>query len=159
MKEIEKSINVYVADDGKEFLDKTECEKYEELYKNIKYFVVYHSPDLNETGCFMKASVVAVYSGRYGHHKDIVLNWCVKTKGYPILCESVQGYGWQDGFSVSDSQEYAKSLWDAFDKDTKTSSSQAWTFPRFDDKVFLSPIEVSGFPKPFDYVTEYGLKK
>lgn len=158
MKEIEKSVNVYVADDGKEFLDKTECEKYEELRKDIQYFVVHCRPDLNETGVFTTVNVVAVHAVRYGHHKDIVCNWCVKQKGYPILCESVQGYGWQSGFSISDDQEYAKKLWDDFSKDRKVSKAQSWTFPRFGEKVFLSEIEIDGFPKPFDYKKEWNLK-
>lgn len=155
MKEIEKSVNVYVANDGTEFLDKAACEIYEKNRNAIKYFMVKHAPDLTETGMFMRDSVVAVYDERHGCHLDIVRKWCVETKGYPILSESVQGCGWQRGFEIITN---AKEQWDKFQSGAKVSEYQSWTFPTFDEKVFLSPIEVDGFPKPFNYVEEWNLK-
>lgn len=159
MKEIEKTTKIYVADDGMEFISRDECEKYETLNSNIQYYVVRHAPDLNETGVFMKTSVVAVYSDRYANHMEIVRNWCVKTKGYPILSASVQGFGWQKGFEIIPNNQdgYAKKLWDKFEAGEEVDKHQSWTFPTFGEKVFLSPIEVDGFPKPFNYVKEWSL--
>ena len=47
----EKTIKktVYIAKDGKEFLDKEECEKYEkEFLDRIKYFRIFYNFDYNE---------------------------------------------------------------------------------------------------------------
>ena len=53
-KEITKTI--YIANDGKEFLTKEDCEKHErfveEILSRIKYFCIRCNPDLTETGNF-----------------------------------------------------------------------------------------------------------
>ena len=54
-KEVTKT--VYIADDGKEFLTKEDCEKHEkfvkEILSRIKYFCIRCHPDLTETGSFI----------------------------------------------------------------------------------------------------------
>ena len=79
-KEITKT--VYIANDGKEFLSKEECEKYEkfvkEILSNIKYFCIGCHPDLTETGYFQHKIYVNItnimklrLSGHYGNSNVI----------------------------------------------------------------------------------------
>ena len=49
-------------------------------------------------------------------------------------------------------------MWRDFESGKKVNEHQAWSFPRYGEKVFLSPVEVEGFPKPFDFQTEWNLK-
>ena len=153
MKEEIKTLKVFIANDGKEFTSEQDCKKYEEGVlkdkKNIKYFEVRHRPDLTETGCLQECLFVAVLSTNY-YHDCIVYNWCVKEKGFPILGEGVQGYGFQKHFSVSASTEEA---FFASQKGRKI-SSMCWD----DGRVFLSPKAVEGFPEKFDYIKKWGFK-
>ena len=50
MKEEVMNVKVFIADDGKKFLDEDECKRYDNIIKNIRYFLVKHTPDLTETG-------------------------------------------------------------------------------------------------------------
>lgn len=77
MKEEIMNVKVFIADDGKKFLDEDECKRYDKIIKNIRYFLVKHTPDLTETGLFKEISVVAVYSEN-GYHREIVERWCVE---------------------------------------------------------------------------------
>ena len=80
MKETKITKTIYIADDGKEFFSKSECENYEKnvlsVMKNIKYFSVQSNPDLTETGSFQSNSYFAVYSG-YGYHKEILEQYLI----------------------------------------------------------------------------------
>jgi len=154
MEAIIKQMTVYKSNDGKEFLNKEECEKYEKLLTNIKYFVVKSNPDLTETGLMQYSSVVAVYSGHYCH-EAIVENWCVKEKGFSILMPSVQGYDFQRGFEI---YEDKLNQWGRFKKGEKVNPNSGYTIPIYDEKIFLSPIEIEGFPKPFNYMEKWGFK-
>ena len=150
----ESNEKVYIAKDGKKFFDKDECEIYECKLDKIKYFIVSHQPDLNETGMLMKESVVAVYS-EYGDHVAIVEKWCIDEKHYPILGCSVQGCGFQRHFNVvcsKDGTDWVKKRWDEYKKGARTNGS---VWPLYDEKVFLSPVPMEGFPEPFDYVTKW----
>lgn len=63
MKQETIQTTVYIAEDDKKFLDKEECLKYERRLnqmKKIQFFLVMHTPDLNETGGFTNATYVAV---------------------------------------------------------------------------------------------------
>ena len=152
-----KTKEVYISKDGREFLTEKECMEWEKMCNNIKSFTVRHNPDLNETGLMQRNTVVTVYS-THGCHKDIVENWCVREKKYPILQESVQGWGFQRGFEISDSQDYAKNMWEAYVKDERVNPSSSLLIPIFGEKVFLSPIRIEGFPEPFNYIKEWGFK-
>ena len=70
-KEITKTI--YIANDGKEFLTKEDCEKHErfveEILSRIKYFCIRCNPDLTETGislikymwlCFLNITYIKI---------------------------------------------------------------------------------------------------
>lgn len=148
-KEITKTI--YIANDGKEFLTKEDCEKHEkfvkEIHSRIKYFCIRCHPDLTETGYFQHKIYVAVFSEHY-LYKEITFEWALrKFNGY--LGESVQGYGFQPCFSVSEvsKEEYEECpaiIWGGT--------------PLKSEKIFLSPKPVEGFPENIDYMKEWGFK-
>lgn len=153
MKEKTMNVKVYVANDGKQFLDKEECEKHENTINNIRYFVVKHTPDLTETGSFRCISVVAVYSEN-GYHRNIVERWCVDEMKYAILGYSVQGYGFQPHFEIIDSKsddDFAKCCWNNFEYNKALDCSNI----RYKSKAFLSPKRVEGFPNNFDYMAKW----
>lgn len=146
-KQIKKTI--YVANDGKEFLTKEECEKHEEFVKetfsHIKYFCIYCEPDLTETGYFMHKIYVAVLSNYL--HKEIVTEWGMRKFDY--LGQDVQEHGFQLCFSVSEvsKEEYEKcpsTIWRG--RDLKS------------ERIFLSPKSVEGFPENIDYMKKWGFK-
>jgi len=60
-----KKIEVFIADDGEEFLTKPECEKYEKKVmskiENIKYFKVCCNPDLTEGKGHYNTLYIAIY--------------------------------------------------------------------------------------------------
>lgn len=148
-KEITKTI--YIANDGKEFLTKEDCEKHEkfvtEILSRIKYFCIRCDPDLNETGYYMHKIYVAVLS-MCGFKKEIAFEWALrKFNGY--LGESVQGYGFQPQFSVSEvsKEEYENC------PPTEWGGSKLKS-----EKKFLSPKSVDGFPENIDYIKEWGFK-
>lgn len=152
---------VYVAENGKKFLSIEECKAYESVLCNIKFFIVSHTPDLNETGLFTRNDVVAVYSDR-GEHLAIVERWCVSEKGYPILGTSVMGYGFQRHFEITEGTIKNGTLqlvierWNKYRKGASV-KDEGSGFPLYDNKVFLSPIPVDGFPEPFDYISKWFL--
>ncbi|MCJ2381778.1 hypothetical protein MUN53_14390 [Parabacteroides sp. AGMB00274] len=148
-KEITKTI--YIANDGKEFLTKEDCEKHEkfvtEILSRIKYFCVRCHPDLTETGYFQHKIYVAVFSKHY-LYKEIAFEWALrKFNGY--LGESVQGYGFQPQFSVSEvsKEEYENC------PPTEWGGSKLKS-----EKKFLSHKSVDGFPENIDYIKEWGFK-
>ncbi len=148
-KEITKTI--YIANDGKEFLTKEDCEKYETFVKEtlsrIKYFCINCNPDLTETGYFQHKIYVAVFSEHY-LYEDIAFEWALRKFGH-LLGESVQGYGFQPRFSVSEisKEEY------------ETCSPTEWGGSKLkSERIFLSPKYVDGFPENIDYMKEWGFK-
>lgn len=148
-KEITKTI--YIANDGKEFLTKEDCEKHEkfvkEILSRIKYFCVRCKPDLTETGYFKHKIYVAVFSEHY-LYKDIVFEWALRKFGH-LLGESVQGYGFQPRFSVSEASK----------EEYETCSPTEWGGVKLEsEKMFLSPKTVEGFPENIDYMKEWGFK-
>ena len=142
---------IFKAFDGKIFTSETECKKYEEQRKefldNLKFFVVNHSPDLNATGLFTEVLLVAVYS-KYGLHKEIVNNYCIKKFGY--LGVGVQGWGFQTYFSVRpiDFETFLKGI------------LEDWSYESHPKKILLSPTEFDEFKgiERFDYMKEWGFK-
>lgn len=146
------SATIYKAFDGKIFASEAECKEYEkqrkEFLDNLKFFVVSHSPDLNDTGLFTEKLLVAVYS-EYGHHAEIVNNYCIKKFGY--LGQGVQGWRFQTYFSVypTDFERYSKGIlknWGGYEIHPK--------------KILLSPTELDEFKdiERFDYMKEWGFK-
>lgn len=146
------SATIFKAFDGKIFTSSSECERYEkqrkEFLDNLKFFEVNHSPDLNETGLFTEKLLVAVYS-EYGHHAEIVNNYCIKRFGY--LGQGVQGWRFQTYFNVSptDFETYSKDIledWRGYESHPK--------------KILLSPTKLDEFKgiERFDYMKEWRFK-
>ena len=76
----EKTIQktVYIAKDGKEFLDKKECEKYEkEFLDKIKYFSIYYNFDYNEGRGFQSIVHVAVIPSSYDYAEVIAEKYAI----------------------------------------------------------------------------------
>lgn len=142
------SATIYKAFDGKIFTSSSECERYEkqrkEFLSNLKFFVVRCNPDLNETGLFTKALLVAVYS-KDVMHKEIVNNYCIKKFGY--LGKGVQGLGFRTYFSISPIN-------------FETYSEGILGYELHPKKILLSPIELDEFKgiERFDYMKEWGFK-
>lgn len=147
MTEKEIKSKIFVANDGTEFLEIKDCEAYEKVIDNIKYFTVLCHPDLTETGNYQHKIFVAVYSTGYCWY-DIVMQWAINNfKGY--LGVSVMGYGFQPKFRVieSDKAEYENCppvIWGGT--------------PLESEKVFLSPKSFNGFPENVNYVELWGFK-
>lgn len=143
---------IYIANDGKEFLTKEDCEKHEtfveKILSRIKYFCVRCHPDLTETGNFQHKIYVAVFSKNGIFSKEIAFQWALKKFG-TYLGESVMGYGFQPKFNVS---EVSKEEYDEC-------SATVWGgTPLKSEKIFLSPKPVEGFPDNIDYIKEWGFK-
>ena len=143
---------VYIANDGKEFLTKEDCEKHEtfveRILSRIKYFCIRCHPDLTETGNFQHKIYVAVFSKNGIFSKEIAFQWALKKFG-TYLGESVMGYGFQPHFNVSEvsKEEYEEcsvTVWGGTQKKKK--------------KIFLSPEPIQGFPDNINYIKEWGFK-
>lgn len=80
---------VYVAADGKEFIDKAECERYEELLSKTTYWRVTHSPDLTEGRGYYGLSFFTFTYGGYLAPSDYMIDFCIKRFGPKV--EFVQG--------------------------------------------------------------------
>jgi hypothetical protein len=151
MEEKEITKKIYVANDGKEFLSKEECEKYErfvkEILSNVKYFRIDCHPDLTETGLFQHKIFVAVYSSHYCH-REIAFEWALRAfDGY--LGVSVQGCGFQPQFNVYESNK----------KDYDECPPTIWGGTSLkNERLFLSPKPIDGFIKNIDYMKEWGFK-
>lgn len=142
---------IYIANDGKEFLTKEDCEKHEkfveETLSRIKYFCIRCHPDLTETGNFRHKIYVAVFSRHY-FYGEIAFQWALKKFGV-YLSKGVMGYGFQTHFSVGmvSKEEYEEcpaTVWGGT--------------PLKSEKIFLSPKQVDGFPENIDYMKEWGFK-
>lgn len=157
MEKVEKKFFVYIAKDGKEFLDENECASYEKLMDNIRYFRINTTPDLTETGLMQKSIAVLVYSDHYSHY-EIALNYAIKELGLRILGEGVQGYGFQQHFDISQS---TKQEFESYVKGSKVNPNSSMNIPRWDSVHVLSPINIPGIDNMsnFDYVTAWNLPK
>lgn len=76
MKEKTIQKTVYIAQDGKEFLNKKECEKYEKEYLDkIKFFSICYNFDYNEGRGFQSIVHVAVIPSGYDVAEVIALHF------------------------------------------------------------------------------------
>lgn len=103
MTETTKTLKIYTSDDGMEFMDKEKCLQHEsrtaEMREKMRFFRVFHSPDLNETGNMTRSFVLAVYSA-YGVFETIAEKYITDVLGIPALGPSVMGYGFQRHFYI-----------------------------------------------------------
>lgn len=143
--------DIYIAEDGREFLTKEECEKYEDFVKNtlsrIRYFRIICEPDLTETGYYQRHIDVAVLAPKwYAYQKEVAFEWALRKFGH-YLMEGVQGCGFMPSFEIMmiSREEYEKELVSRFVSPVK-------------ERVFLSPEPVEGFPENYNYMKEWGFK-
>ena len=152
-----RNVDVYIAKDGTEFLDKNECANYEKLMDNIRYFRINTTPDLTETGLMQKSIAVLVYSDHYSHY-EIALNYAIKELGLRILGVGVQGCGFQEHFNIAKSTKHE---FESYVKGSKVNPNSLMNIPRWDSVCVLSPINIPGIDNlsNFDYVTAWNLPK
>ena len=134
-----KKTTVYEACDGKQFLTSEECIKHETYLAevaNIKYYLVSHSPDLTETGCFTASTAVAVNRNMDLNQSDVVYMWAIDRFGF--IGPGVMGYGLQRYFCVQEisSKEYFRKEHDK-------------------NRAFLSSKDIDGFPEKTNVIKEW----
>ena len=140
MKEIEKTITVFEAEDGVCFDNKENCERYEDQLRCTEFFKVSYNPDLTETGNFNSTRYFVVYS-IFGYNKAILEQYLQKVMGWDLIGQSVMGYGLQLHYYITN---------------VKRSEIDLKTL------TVLSPIELDWYPQNrshyFHYMKEWGLK-
>lgn len=147
MKQETIQTTVFYADDGKKFLDKEECQKYERhmnQLRKIQFFLVMHTPDLNETGGFTSATYVAINpDGTDLTDEDILNQWAIDKFGF-IGC-GVMGWRFLKRYSFRkvNKVEFDSGIYDSFYK------------KKADTKVFLSLTPVDGLPEPTNVFTSW----
>lgn len=152
MKKQKITKDIYIAEDGREFLTKEECEKYEHFVKNtlsrIRYFRIMYGPDLTETGRYQCQTDVAVLVLKWNaYQKEVAFEWALRKFGR-YLMEGVQGWGFMPSFEIMpiSREEYKK------EPDSRFSPVKER------ERVFLSPKPVEGFPENYNYMKEWGFK-
>lgn len=149
----EKTIQktVYIAKDGKEFLDKKECEKYEkEFLDKIKYFSIYYNFDYNEGRGFQSIVHVAVIPSSYDYAEVIAEKYAIDVLNKGVFAgQGCMGYGLQKTYSLHNSTK------ESFENNEGVNwgcNSPHGT------QVFISENVVEGFPEPYNYRKEWGIK-
>ena len=146
---IEKA--VFIAKDGKEFLDKKECEKYEkEFLDKIKYFSIYYNFDYSEGQGFQSIVHVAVIPSRYDLAEVIAEKYAIDVlnKG-KFAGQGCQGWGLQKTYGLHSSTK------ETFEKN----EGVRWGCNSSHGKqVFISENAIKGFPEPFNYKKKWGIK-
>lgn len=103
----EKTIQktVYIAKDGKEFLDKKKCEKYEKEFLNkIKYFSIYYNFDYTEGRGFQSVVHVAVIPSSYDNAEVIAEKYAIDVLNKGVFADQgCMGYGLQETYSLHNS--------------------------------------------------------
>lgn len=99
MIEIEKTLVIYQSDDGVEFTNKDNCLRYERELKNLKWFKVYHTPDLTEYGTLTNYDYFVVYS-ECGCHEEILTQYMMFELSFVLVGPSVQGYRLQKHLNI-----------------------------------------------------------
>lgn len=145
----EYQATVYESFDGMRFTKKDDCMRHEDaLLKNVEYFAVSHTPDLNETGNFTKVTYLAIMREGFDYPEEIAKNYAlVVIGGGKYLCGGVMGRGCLPFFKVRkcDREAYI------------TCNGVGWGVnPSKGEQVFIAEKEIPGFPKPFNYRKEWG---
>lgn len=146
----EKTIKktIYIAKDGKEFLDKEECEKYEkEFLDRIKYFSIYYNFDYNEGRGFQSIVHVAVIPSRYDEARVIAEKYAIDVLNNGVFAgQGCQGYDLQKTYSLHSSTK------ETFEKNEGVN----WGCNiRHGKQILIAEKPIEGFPKP----TWRGFKK
>lgn len=140
---------IFLSEDGKEFLSEDECKLYEEntlnRYKGIKYFYVFHSPDLTE-GRGMYGKTFIAFENDCSYMANEYLNdWCFHLFGRAV--EYVQGCSPIPNWSL---HETTKEQWE----NRKNSKATVGDYSYDSKEIFISNKgDLEGYPKsrPLDY--------
>lgn len=149
----EKTIRktVYIAKDGKEFLDKEECEKYEkEFIDKVRYFAIEYDYDFTEGRGFQSVVNMAVVSSGYDCAMVIAEKYAIDVLNNGRFAGGgCQGYGLQKTYSL---RQITK---DAYD----INEGEHWGCnARYGKQILISEKPIEGFPEPFNYKKEWGIK-
>lgn len=152
MKKQKITKDIYIAEDGREFLTKEECEKYEDFVQEhisrMCYFRIIYGPDLTETGRYQRQTDVAVLAPKWhAYPKEVAFEWALRKFGH-YLMESVQGWEFMPSFEIMPISR------DEYEKEPDSRFSMV----KKKERVFLSPEAVEGFPKNYNYMKEWGFK-
>lgn len=74
-----RTVNMYIADDGKEFTSEKDCDDYEKKIKDMRYFLITCEPDLTEGRGYYKQFIVKCNFGN--DSMLIVQEYCRATFG------------------------------------------------------------------------------
>lgn len=151
MEEKEIIKKVFIANDGKEFLDRDECQKYEEEFLNkVKYFSVSYNFDMNEGRGFQSVAHIAVIPSRYDDAEVIAERYAIdELCGGVFAGRGAQGFGLMKYYSIRETN-----------KDTYFANEGVkWGCNTYDGDMFLISEEpIEGFPTPYNYRKKWGIK-
>ena len=144
---------VYLAKDGKEFLNKEECRKYEEEFLNkVSYFAISYNFDLTEGRGFQSLVYVAVVPSRNDSAVVIANKYAIDVLNDGVFAgQGCQGYGLQETYSL---RPITKDMYDA-----NEGTIWGWGCDSIHGKqILISEKPIEGFPEPFNYKKEWGIK-
>lgn len=150
---IERTIHkvVYIAKDGKEFIDKKECWEYEkEFLDKIKYYTIRYDFDYTEGRGFESIAHVAVVPSGYDDAEVIAEKYAIDILNAGIFAgEGCQGFGLQKTYSLCNSTR----------EKFEANEGVGWgCHSPHGTQVFISETAIEGFPKPYHYKREWGIK-
>lgn len=148
-KKIQKT--VYIARDGKEFLDKDECKKYEEEFLDkVSYFAIAYNFDLTEGRGFQSLVYVAVVPSGYDSAVVIANKYAIDVLNNGVFAgQGCQGYGLQETYSLRTATK----------KDYDANEGVLWGCNASHGKqILISEKPIEGFPEPFNYKKKWGIR-
>ena len=77
MKIYRKEVDVFITEDGKEFLSEEEAREHEKRLKDCSYWIVICNPDLTEGRGWYRKIYLTVYNGS----RNLVEDWCYENIG------------------------------------------------------------------------------
>lgn len=131
---------VYLAKDGKEFLNK------------ISYFAISYNFDLTEGRGFQSLVYVAVVPSRNDSAAVIANKYAIDVLNDGVFAgQGCQGYGLQETYSL---RSITKDVYDA-----NEGMIWGWGCDSIHGKqILISEKPIEGFPEPFNYKKEWGIK-
>lgn len=105
---------VYLAKDGKEFLNKEECRKYEEEFLDkVSYFAISYNFDLTEGRGFQSLVYVAVVPSRNDSAAVIANKYAIDVLNDGVFAgQGCQGYGLQEAYAALIDKISGKGTWE-----------------------------------------------
>ena len=142
---------VYIAKDGKEFLDKEKCEKYEtDVLDKMEFFAIEYNFDLTEGLGFRSVVNVAVIPSDDDCARVIAEKYAIDVLNNGVFAEQgCQGYGLQKTYSL---RQITKDTYDANEGVLYVCNA------RHGKQILISEKPIEGFPEPFNYKKEWGIK-